>query len=682
MSQLRIAVDTGGTFTDVMMLNSTTGEIQTAKVPSVPAAPDQAVFAGVQTLAPDPQQVAFLGHGTTVAINALVQRIGARTGLITTAGFRDVLEIQRGNRPDMYNLYFKKPVPLVPRNLRVEVQERIMADGSIRTPLDLDSLRAAVEYLRARGVQALAVCFLNSYINPVHEEEAGAFIRSNYPDMVVTVATEVAREWREYERTSSAVLNSYLVPSVKKYLSRLGERMQAEGYSAQPLLTKSDGGLMPAAGAGDRPVQMLMSGPAGGVLGAAEYGKAIGELNLITFDIGGTTCDVSLIKDGQPNLVRDRLVDGYPVLAPFIDIYSIGAGGGTIVWADASGMLRVGPQSAGANPGPACYGRGGQQPTVTDAYVLLGMIDPDAFLGGQIQLDREAARAAFAPVAAEVGLSVEECARGALTILDHHMVGALRVVSIERGHDPRDFTLMAYGGAGALHIGALAKELGIKRAIVPRHPSLFSAWGILAADIRYSYARTVNWEAASTEAGALNDVLKAMLTEGRTDLADNGVKDEDMRFVASLDMHYVGQEHSVSVPCPTEFGADDVRKAVEDFHAAHKLAYTYDLQGEGVVITTVRLDAIGVQPALQLSEWPVTGDAEQALKGERSVIFDSSRGPEPTPVYDRSRLPVGAVVQGPCIVEEATSTTVLLANQSLEVDRYGNLICHTAAAGE
>ena len=670
----RVAVDTGGTFTDVMMFDTASGQIETVKVPSTPENPDQAVVQGVTALSASPSTLSFLGHGTTVAINTLVQRKGVKTGLITTPGFRDVLEIQRTNRPDMYNLFYRKPAPLVPRNLRLEVTERILADGSVQTPLDLAALHQAVETLCAEGITALAICFLNSYINPAHEDAAAAYVRAHFPALAVSVSTEIAREWREYERTSTVALNAYLTPSVRTYLSRLDEEMGSVGYGHHVLITRSDGGLTLSRSAAEQPATMLMSGPAGGVLGAAEYGRVTGFPNLITFDIGGTTCDVSLIKDGEPLRVRDRLVEGYPVLAPFIDIYSIGAGGGTIAWADQARMLRVGPHSAGAQPGPACYDRGGEQPTVTDAYVLLGMIDPDAFLGGQMPLRRDRAEAVFAKLAAAVEMDLYTCAHGTLTILDHAMTAALRVVSVERGHDPRDFALMAFGGAGALHLGSLARELGIRQGIVPRYPSLFSAWGILAANLRHAYTQTVNRRSDEVDAAQLGGIVEDLRSQGATQLAADGVGADNISFAVSMDMRYLGQEHNVNVPAPDLFSDESLSALIDGFHAAHEQLYTYELRGEPVVITNVRVDAIGVQPTPQIQEWSVRGRAEDAFKGERPVLLEVDEGFRPTPVYDRDRLAAGVTLTGPCIVEEATSTTIVRRGQTLTVDRWGNLV--------
>ena len=680
MTHHRIAIDTGGTFTDVLSWDSRTNAVTTRKVPSTPAHPEEAFLEGIRSLDVAPETLGFLGHGSTVAINTLVQRTGAKTGLLTTAGFRDVLEIQRTNRPDMYNLFYRKPVPLVPRNLRLEAIERVMADGVIETPLALDSVRTAVEQLLQQGITALAICFLNAYVNPVHEEQAAAFVRKTYPDLEVTASCEVAREWREYERTSTVVMNAYLMPSVRTYLDRLTSHMVTDGYDGQVLITKSDGGLTLATRAGEQPVGMLMSGPAGGVLGAAEYGRAIDLPNLITFDIGGTTCDVSLIKDGKPTLVRDRLVEGFPALTPFIDIHSIGAGGGTIIWADQTDMLRVGPHSAGADPGPACYGRGGQEPTITDAYVVLGLIDPDAFLGGKMPLDPGLARRALEPLARRVGMSLQACARGALTILDHAMVAALRVVSIERGHDPRDFTLMAFGGAGSLHIGSLARELGMRQGLVPRYPSLFSAWGILAADIRHSYTRTVNRMTEGVTTDEMNAILSGLHRDGEDQLGRDQIDPEAMHFLPTVDMRYAGQEHSVNVACPPQLDSTAMSSLIERFHQAHERAYTYRLPDDPVIITNIRLDAVGRQRSPQMVAWPVKGAVDDALTGHRLVYCEAEQEPVHTPIYARDRLGASVRLSGPCIVEEETATTVVLPGQSLRVDAFGNLICEIGRA--
>lgn len=677
MSQFRIAVDTGGTFTDCLMVNNETNEVTWAKVPSTPDSPDRAIVEGVRQLEVDADAIAFFGHGTTVAINTLVQRVGARTGLITTRGFRDNLEIQRFNRPDMYNLFYKKPEPLVPRNLRYEVTERVLADGSILTPLDMDELEAAVAALVEKGVNAIAVAFLHSYLRADHEEAAVRHIRERYPHVVAAPSHEVAREWREYERTSTTVMNAYLGPSVKDYLNRLNQGMADQGYEGAVLVTKSDGGLSMARTAADRSIDLLMSGPAGGVLGACDFARVTGMRNLITFDIGGTTCDVSLIADAQPTRVRDKDVERYPVLAPFIDVYSIGAGGGTVIWLDGSGMLRVGPHSAGSSPGPACYNRGGEQPTVTDAYVILGLIDPNAFLGGKMPLRRDLAEAAFRKIAEPLGMTVEECALGALTILDHNMVDAIRVVSVQRGHDPRDFALMGFGGAGALHIGSLASKLNIPAGLVPMYPSHLSAWGILAADIRHSYVRTYNQFLDQVDLPTLNSLLAEMIALGKAELERDQIAPEHMQFVATVDMRYQGQEHAVNIICPAELSEADLTALAERFHEAHEVQYTYAMREQRCGIITVRVDAIGRTPRPMLSEIEPNADVAAALKGTRKVMFDAKEGMIDCPIYDRLKFGAGARVEGPAIIEEPTSTTVVLRGQSLKVDAYGNLILKT-----
>lgn len=678
MAKLRVAVDVGGTFTDCLLVNEETNEIRWTKVPSTPDSPDRAVVEGFKRLDIDGAAVEFFGHGTTVAINTLVQRVGARTGLITTKGFRDILEIQRFNRPDIYNLFYRKPEPLVPRNLRLEVTERMLADGTVYVPLDLEEVRAAAEELVRKGVTAIAVSFLHAYINPAHEEAAAAVIREHFPGIHVCASSEVAREWREYERTSTAVINAYLAPSVKDYLRRLDTAMAEENsFEGNVLVTRSDGGLAMARTAGERAVDLLLSGPASGVLGACDYGRITGMRNLITMDVGGTTCDVSLIRDGQPTRVRDKDVERYPVLAPFIEIHAIGAGGGTIVWVDASGMLRVGPQSAGASPGPASYGRGGENPTITDAYLILGMLDPDAFLGGKMPLRKDLAEAAFRKVAERVGMSVEECALGAVTILDYNMVDAIRVVSVEKGHDPRDFALMAYGGAGPLQVGSLASKLNIPKCLVPMYPSHLSAWGILAADLRHSFARTVNRYEDQIDFDDFNAKVEEMVAEGKAELERDGVPEDRMVFKVSVDMRYFGQEHGVNIESPSVLDEAEFRHLIERFHQAHEAMYTYAMRDQKCGILTVRVDAIGLTPKPTLAKVAYDPDPEKAFKGVRKVLFNLADGPVDCRIYDRMRLGAGARVEGPAIIEESTSTTLVHPGHFVEVDEYGNLVMTT-----
>jgi N-methylhydantoinase A len=493
---VRVATDIGGTFTDLVYLDEQSGRVGTAKVDTTPPDFERGVLDVMQKAELDPKAIEFFVHGTTVIINAITERTGAKTALITTKGFRDVLEITRANRPDIYNFYYTKPKPFVPRYLREEVTERVNYKGEILTPLDEGEVRRVVEQLRKEGVEAIAVCFLHSYSNPEHETRCGKLIRELWPEVSVTLSHEVTKEWREYERTSTTVLNSYVKPIAGRYLDLLEQRLRREGVPGSLYLMQSNGGTATFAAAKRSPIAVVESGPVAGVLGSQALGELLGEKNLISFDMGGTTAKCSLIEDGQVKVTteyrieRTRTRPGYPIKVPVVDIVEIGAGGGSIAWLDAVGALHVGPKSAGAQPGPACYGRGGEEPTVTDANVLVGRINPEYFLGGEIPLDVERARRAMTKISQPLGVEVEEAALGVIQLANANMVNALKLISLYRGYDPRDFTLVAFGGAGPMHAAALAKELSVKRVLIPPNPAVFSAWGMLGTDLRYDIVQT------------------------------------------------------------------------------------------------------------------------------------------------------------------------------------------------
>ncbi|MDI6825045.1 MAG: hydantoinase/oxoprolinase family protein [Bacillota bacterium] len=679
MSRYRVAVDIGGTFTDMLVFDQESGAIRLYKVPSTPARPQDAVLAALDKAGLDMREVEFFGHGCTVAINTLLQRKGARTGLITTRGFRDVLEIQRFNRPDMYNLYYRKPGPLVPRYLRLEVNERVLWDGSVRQPLDLEEVDAAMRQLLAEGVEAVAICFINSYVNPEHELRALEFIRQRYPQVYSQASVNLSREWREYERSSTAVMAAYLMPSVRDYLSGLDLQLRERGYVGQVLVTKSDGGLMAVPAAQERPTSMLASGTAAAVLGAQYFSAITNNPNVITLDMGGTSADVCLVEGGKPNMVTSLEVERYPVLEPFIDIYSISAGGGTKVWVQNGSLLKVGPHSAGADPGPACYGRGGTEPTITDANLLLGRIDPHYFLGGEMVLDVDRARTAFQRVAAQVGMTVEECALGAIRIVNASMVDAIRAVSVQRGYDPRDFTLLAFGGAGPLHGAALAEDLGIPRVIVPQNPSHMSPWGILVADMKHSYAQTYTAPVQGLDPAEVNKLFTEMMEAGRRQLRDERVAEEQIYFQAALDMRYAGQEHTVTVPCQPRIDDSEKQFVVQRFHTLHQQLYAFSMPEDPCEVVAVRITAYGRMPTPQLPSLAVaTTDVSAARKGHRQVYLEGA-GWTSCPVYDRTRLQPGHRFTGPAIVEEPTSTTLVNPGQRAEVDAYGSLVIHVAA---
>jgi N-methylhydantoinase A len=550
---IRIATDAGGTFTDLVAFSEETGAIFVGKALTTPQDPSVGVLDTIRQAAEtglDPGDASFFVHGGTTVINAITERKGVKTALVTTRGFRDVLAIGRGNRPDLYNLHALPSEPFVPRYLRLEVSERIDARGRVRTPLVIEDVEAVAETLAKEGVAAVAVAFLHAYANPEHEAAVAGLLRERLPGVAVTASHEVSRNWREYERSNTAVLSAYVQPIMANYLANLDRALTAEGLSGQRYCMQSNGGLAKFAAAETGPLALVESGPAGGVAGAVRIGQALGERDILYLDVGGTTAKCSLIRDGQPVLKSDyklewtRLVPGYPVQVPVVDIVEIGAGGGSIAYFGPAGELRVGPESAGADPGPACYGRGGEKPTVTDAKLLTGAIDPDRFAGGRMRLDKALAAAAYRPVAERLGTSVLGAAEAAIRLAEANMINALKLVTIQRGHDPRDLTMVVSGGGGPMHAATLGRELGVKRTVIPRHVGLFSAWGMLAARPRLDLRQT----SFSTLSADTPETARALFRRLEDEAAAYfGASPGAMLiFDRQIEMRYVGQEHTVA----------------------------------------------------------------------------------------------------------------------------------------
>ncbi len=684
---MRVAVDIGGTFTDLVAVDPA-GGVTLAKAPSTPPDFERGVVDALERSGLDPTAIRSFVHGTTVVINAITERTGAPTGLITTAGFRDVLEIGRANRPDLYNYRYRKPAPFVPRHLRLEVRERLDPSGAVVQPLDEADVRRAAETLAREGVRAVAVCFLHGYANPAHELRCGEILADLLPGVAVTLSHTVTREWREYERSSTAVLNAYVAPVAGRYLGALEAGLDAAGATrSRRYLMQSSGGIATFAQGRRTPIALLESGPVGGVIGTAALGRAMGEPNLVTLDIGGTTVKCCLIHEGRLPVTTDHAVErtpwspGYPVKVPVVDIVELGAGGGSIAWRDPTGALRVGPRSAGADPGPACYGRGGREPTLTDAHLLCGRLDPGYFLGGRMSLHPELARAALAPLAEALGAGVREAARGVLRIGEAHMANALGLVSVRRGHDPRQFSLVAFGGAGPLHAASLAEQLRLKQVIVPRAPAHFSAWGMLATDLRVDRVLTRVTPTATLDPDDLEAAFAALEREAFELLADQGVAPERISGWREADLRYAGQEHTVRVTVPAPLRArDDLARLEAAFHEAHGRRYAFTLP-EGRV-EVVNLHAVGVGASDRLSPAKLRGAPDPggpALKGERRVDFEAA-GELPCPVYERDRLAPGTVIEGPALVEEPAAVTLVPPGWRLMVDGWGNLVL-TAAPG-
>ena len=688
----RLGVDIGGTFTDIALIDEATGQIYTGKVSSTPQDPSGGFMEAVQRLLAKQQvaaqDVAYIVHGTTVATNAIIEGKVAPTGFITTEGFRDMLEIARQIRPTLYDLQFEKPRPLVPRHRCFGVPERLDASGAELTPLDEDALRQVAGKLRDEGVESIAVCFLHAYANPAHEQRAGEIISEVFPEAVVSLSAEVAPEFREYLRASTTVINSCIRPVVARYLQRIEDRLAQAGIAAELLVMQSSGGVYTFAAARQKPVYMVESGPAAGVIAAAHLGQARGYDQVISFDMGGTTAKAGLIQGGAPSVTKDYEVGttaqsgvgatrgaGYPIRTPVIDLVEIGAGGGSIAWVDPGGILRVGPQSAGADPGPVCYGHGGTRPTVTDANLVLGRLNPNYFLGGEIALDPTASQRAIEQHCAQpLGMDLVEAAHGIVEIANTAMVNALRLVSVQRGYDPRDFALVAFGGAGPAHANRLAALTEIPVAIIPQSPGTASALGLLVTDLKHDYATTLIQRLDQVVPQALEQTFRELEAQGRETLGREGMEEAAMEFRRQADLRYVGQSHELTLPLTTEaLGPAQLAQLLEQFHRTHDRAYGFSAPEEDVELVSVRLSAIGqiAKPALA----PLAkATGEVTAKGHRPVYFAESKGFVDCPVYDRYALGAGAVVQGPAIVEEIDSTTVVHPQYQVRVDEVGQMV--------
>lgn len=672
----RISFDVGGTFTDFTLLDEDTREVRYFKVPSTPADPSQAIEAGLVGLierdAIDRKSISHLGHGTTVATNLVIERKGTLVGLLTTRGFRDVLEIGRQTRPHLYNYAVHRPEPLVPRELRIEVDERILADGSILTPLAEGQVEDAVRKFAAAGVGAVVVCFMHSYRQPQHEKRAGEIIRALLPGVYVTLSSEVLPEFREFERMSTSVLNAYMGPRMGAYLDGLLRRVRALGIDAEVDTVHSNGGLMSAQTVRQVPVRTCVSGPAAGVIGAVEVGRVAGFDHLITFDVGGTSTDVSVIVAGRALYASDRLVADYPVKTPMLDVHVIGAGGGSIAAIDDAGALKVGPRSAGADPGPVAYGRGGVRPTLTDANIVLGRLDPVALLEGRLPVNAAAARRVIErEIAAPLRMSVEAAAHGIVRIANANMIRAIRSVSTEKGHDVREFALMAFGGAGPLHATELARDCGIRRVLVPLEPGTFCARGILLSDITMDFVRSelsVATPAAWQRACATLKELQAAALEW---LQREGVPSERRETRCAIEARYDGQNYEVVVPVEVIDSAG-LDRFIEAFRDRHRREYGYDVEGRPAEIVNCRVQAVGSVP--KTAQAFRSRDDVPALRHRRRVYFGNGSGWLETDILRRECLPAGTVVDGPAIIEEMSATTVVHPGQRLAVDTAGNLI--------
>lgn len=679
---VRIATDVGGTFTDLVAFytDPDSGEQTaiTAKSDTTPPNFEQGVLRVIEKAGVDLGDVSALAHGTTVVINALTERKGAKTALITTEGFRDVLEIARGNRPDFFNLHYRKPEPFVPRKFRFEVPGRLTPDGEERIPLDVSRIPEIAQALRDGGIEAVAVCLLHSYANPEHEIAVVDALREAWPEGTIVASHQITRQWREYERSSTAVLSAFVQPTAEKYLTKLEDGLASAGFDGNLYVMQSNGGVDKVSHTKQIPITMVESGPASGFLGAAALGQLVGEPNVLALDIGGTTAKCSLIEDGLVKVMTDYWIErsrtsaGYPIMVPVIDLVEIGNGGGSIGWVDDFGKLHVGPQSAGSTPGPAAYGKGGRDATTTDANLALGRINAEYFVGGEVEADLASVDKALASLAAQLEMSNDDVARGIVRIANNNMINALKLVSLNRGHDPRDFTLVAFGGGGAMHACDLAAELGMKKVIVPNAAEVFSAWGMLMGDLRRDLFLTRLLPLISENMGEMEQLIDESETQMRNEFAADDVAGEAVSFKRFAELRYVNQEHSVEVELPSEVGSSTLEQLLEHFHAEYEREYTYRLDApvEFVGLHLIAMADVGKLEPQRLDRTGAT--IKEARKANREVDF-LEHGVHEAQIIDGQKLEPGMEFVGPAIVEYRGTTVVIPPRNHTKVDDYGNL---------
>ena len=687
-------MDIGGTFTDATLIDEATGAVFVSKSATTPRnltlGFKNAANAVMRRASVMPDDIRYLVHATTVATNSIIEGRVAATAFITTSGFRDLLEIARQVRPTLYDLMFEKPRPLVPRHMCYEATERLDASGEVLVPLDEEEIRRVAAQIKEQGVEAIAVCFLHSYLNPVHEMRAGEILAAELPGVRVSLSSHVAPEIREYVRASTTVINAIIQPTVSKYLRELEGELRATGIPGELLVMQSSGGVFTFPAASEKPVFMVESGPAAGVIAANYVGNNLGYRDIISFDMGGTTAKAGLIQNGRPRVTKDYEVGsvarsaiggsraaGYPIRTPVIDLVEVGAGGGSVAWIDSGGILRVGPRSAGADPGPVCYGKGGEEPTVTDANLVLGRLNPAYFLGGEIHLDIDSARLAIEEKCAEpIGMDVVEAAHGIIEIANAAMVNALRLVSVQRGLDPRDFVLVAFGGAGPLHANRLAEEIEAPVTVIPISPGATSAIGLLVTDLTHDYATSFIQRTDQADLDAIENAFRLLEEQGKNALEREGVKPQQNLLRRQLEMRYVGQSFELVIPL-SESGQRmfEVDEVVKRFHEDHQATYGTSTTDAPVEIVNLRVTAIGRIAKPKLREIGRAGGAVSlAQKATRPVFFPEETGMIECPIYDRYALGADMVVEGPAVVEEVDSTTVIHPGYEALVDRFGNLL--------
>ena len=682
-STIRVATDVGGTFTDLVCFEiaGKTGQstVSTAKSATTPPDYETGMMNVIEKAGVDLARVNYLAHGTTVVINALTERKGVKVGLITTEGFRDTLEIARGNRPDFFNLHYEKPPPFVPRYLRCELPGRMTYQGEEMRPLILDGLVDIINGFKDEGVEAIAISYLHSYANPAHEQATESAVRELWPEVRVVSSHSIAREWREYERTNTAVLSAYVQPVAEGYLRRLDEKLKANGFGGSPYVMQSNCGVDTLEAIARTPITMIESGPSSGIWGAAELGKLIGDPNVLALDIGGTTAKCSLIENGNIRIVTDYWIEksrkssGYPVMVPVVDLVEIGNGGGSIAWVDDYGKLHVGPQSAGAVPGPASYGKGGTEATTTDANLLLGRINKDYFCGGEITADMANVEKTIGNIGKKLGVDTREAARGIVRIANNSMVNALKLVSLNRGFDPRDFTLVAFGGGGGMHAVALAQELGVGKIIIPTNSAVFSAWGMTMSDLRRDYFVTCLADLNQGTAEHIEETFREAEKTALEQFAGENIDRGEISFTRFAKLRYQNQEHTTEVELKGAIAGEKISNIVDSFKEVYEREYTYRLDAP-VEMVGIHLVAVAEVGKLSLPARQTTGrDISTAVKEVREVDY-ALEGIHEATTYDGSRLEPGMAFEGPAIIEEEGTTIVVHPGNRTVVDDYGNYI--------
>jgi N-methylhydantoinase A len=679
MRKLRVAIDIGGTFTDLVAYDEAIERTLVAKTPSTPPVFIDGVLDVLEKAGIRPEEIGYLKHGSTIATNAIIERRGAKAGLVTTRGMRDVLAAGRANRPDLFNSNWDPSPPLIQRRNVLEATERVDYEGGVLTALAEDDVREAARKFRARGIESVAVSYLNSFMHPENEIRTREILQEELGESVfVCTSVETLPEIREFERTSTVAANAYLAPVIDRYLDALLTRLREWGYEGEIGVTHSGGGMMSAQLARNVPARICQSGPAGGVIGGLVVGKASGFENVITFDMGGTSADLSLVADGKPSIASEWRVDwNIPILFPAVDLVAIGAGGGTIAWVDAGGSLRSGPQSAGADPGPACLGKGNTQPTTTDAHLYLGRLDPDRYLGGDIEIYPELAEQAIESLAEQLEMSTAEAAHGILRIANTNMTSATHLISVQRGHDPRDFTLVAGGGAGPLHAVDIARELGIPRVVVPLSPGLTSALGILHVDLRHDFQSSVLKQAKDLADGELTTVFDDLVGEAKRLFDAEGIPEDKRTIELSIDTRYYGQTPYINLALDRPpAGAAEVEEILGRYedHYLREFGYMLPRDFASIEFVNARVAAIGLTHEAKLPRDPAPGELEDARTGTRHVYFEDAGDFVEATIYDRSLLRNGVELEGPAVVEQLDSTVVLPPGASARVDEYLNIV--------